>query len=148
MWGVAKQDVSFYFSFAALFLVQIGCEPARIHPSATSLSLQSNQRSLPSLQVCVCLFNNSVGMLITGLCCCSCKSSIASHIPPTSVFSHSAQLSGNSHLLLTFTCLAIKELINAPHPCFLGDEKISISVFYQLSHCLHPVLPSPCSALF
>lgn len=46
---------------------------------------------------------------------------IASHIPPTSVFPHSAQLSANSHLLLTFTFLTIKELINVLHPCFLWD---------------------------
>lgn len=47
-WGIAKQDTSFYSSFAAL-LVQIGCEGARFPPSATSLSLQSNQKDQPSL---------------------------------------------------------------------------------------------------
>lgn len=67
---------------------------------------------------CVCLFSNSMGPLMTRGALLFLYVPIASHILPTSVFSHSAQLSGNSHLQLTFTCLAIKELINVLYPCF------------------------------
>lgn len=44
---------------------------------------------------------------------------ITSRPPPPLLFSHNVWPSANSHLLLTFTCLAIKELINVLHPCFL-----------------------------
>lgn len=121
-WGAVKQGASLHSVFPPVPFGpnQVG---KRLFPTLCNFSVPAEQskESAKSELVSVCLLNNLMATLMTRGALLLLSVLIASRTPPTSVFSHSALLPGNSHLLLTFTCLTIKELINVLQPCFLWD---------------------------